>query len=186
MPKIYIGLVGEGGGGKDTVAKIFEEKYGALVLTSSGLLKKALGVFLDEIARHDYIWFVEKLTERYGDDIISKAMLRSLHESEKEIVVFNGMRLASDYEYMRREERCAIIYVTADPKIRWERISGRGEKTDDNAPFEEFMKMAETKTERDIPVIGAKADYRIDNNGTLEELKQRVDEVVTKILNCKF
>jgi len=182
MPKKYIGLVGEGGGGKDTVAKILEEKYNAAILTSSILLKRALGVFLDEIGRHDYIWFVQKLTERYGDDIISKAMIKSMHQSESEIVVFNGMRLPSDYEFLKREGS-HVIYVTADPRVRWERISKRGQKADDAAPFEEFMKMAVSKTEKDIPEIGSKADYRIENNGTLEELQKQTDDVMKEILN---
>lgn len=181
MSKRYLGLVGEAGGGKDTVAKILQEKYKARVLTSSYLLKKSLGVFLDQIARADYIWFVKELTKQYGEDIISRAMLKSMREFEDDIVVFNGIRLPSDLEYLKKENGI-LIYVTADSKIRWERVMKRGEKADDTASYEKFMAMGTDKTEKDIPGIGVQADYRIENNGTLEELKEQTDRVMGEIL----
>ena len=178
--KLYLGLIGEAGSGKDTVAEVLEEKYGARVLTSSYLLKKALGVFLDSIGRADYIWFVKELTSKYGEDIISKAMLKAMRSFTDDIVVFNGVRLPSDYEYLKKE-RSFLVYVTADPQVRWQRVSRRHEKADDDIPFDKFMEMHQTKTEIDVPELGKKADYTITNNGTLEELHAQIDEVMKSI-----
>ncbi|MBD3300497.1 MAG: AAA family ATPase [Candidatus Moranbacteria bacterium] len=179
--KIFIGLVGEAGSGKDTVAKRLKKKHQAKILTSSYLLKKALKVFLEEIGRGDYIWFVKALTKKYGEDIISRAMLKSMHEYQGKIIVFNGVRLPSDYKYLRREHSY-LIYITAGAKIRWERTSKRGEKCDDAASFEEFMAMHQEKTEVNVPEIGKKADYFIKNNGTLEDLWEKTDKIMAKII----
>ena len=182
--KIYIGLVGEAGSGKDTIAKHLKEKYNARILTSSFLLKQALTIFLDKIGRRDYIWFVKKITARYGDDIISKAMLKSMRKFKDDIIVFNGVRLPSDYKYLK-EEDSFLIYVTAGAKTRWERTTVRGQKNDDGASFDEFLAMHQEKTEVNVPEIGKRADYKIKNNGTLNDLFNKADEVMEKIKKIK-
>ncbi|MBU2025799.1 MAG: AAA family ATPase [Patescibacteria group bacterium] len=178
--KVFIGLSGEPGSGKDTVAKIIKEEFGAKVLTSSYLLKRSLSIFLDEFSRKDMIWYVKELTKQFGEDIISKAMIKSMKRFKREMVVFNGVRLPSDCEYLKKE-KARLIYITADPRLRWKRIRIRNEKTDDNASWEKFMQMHYEKTEISVPKIGEKADYVIENNGTREDLKNKVVEVIEKI-----
>ncbi|MBD3238155.1 MAG: hypothetical protein GF332_00750 [Candidatus Moranbacteria bacterium] len=180
--KIYIGLVGEAGSGKDTSAEALEQEFKAKVLTSSYLLKKSLSVFLDKISRRDYIWFVKKLIKRYGDDIISRAMLKSMEEFDNPIMVFNGVRLPSDYQILRKLPNNYLIYITAGPKIRWSRTIKRKEKSDDNASFEEFLAMHQEATEVNVPKIGAKADYKIVNDGTKQDLEQNVIKVMKDII----
>ncbi|MBD3245271.1 MAG: hypothetical protein GF335_04755 [Candidatus Moranbacteria bacterium] len=180
--KIYIGLVGEAGSGKDTTARILKEQYKARILTSSYLLKKSLGIFLEKISRRDYIWFVKKLTKKYGEDIISRAMLKSMREFKDKIVVFNGVRLPSDYRILREQKDSILIYITAGAKLRWKRSKKRQQKTDDSASWQEFIAMHYEKTEINVPKIGAKADYKIKNDGTLEDLEKKVTDLMDKIL----
>jgi dephospho-CoA kinase len=182
--KIYIGLVGEAGSGKDTVANILERKYKARILTSSHLLKKALGIYLDKIGRKDYIWFVKELTKKYGNDVISKAMLKNMKKFKDKIVVFNGVRLPSDYQVLK-EIDSDLIYITAKAKLRWKRSIGRNEKADDGASFEEFLSMHQKLTEVNVPKIGQKADYRIVNDGTLDDLERKITEIITDIVKKK-
>jgi dephospho-CoA kinase len=180
MKKIYLGLVGEAGSGKNTVADFLEKQFGAQIVTSSYLLKKAIQIFISKIGRADYIWFVEKLTEKYGEDIISKAVVKNMQEFSAPIVVFNGVRLPSDYEMLKKIGGI-LVYVTADSRVRWQRVQKRGEKSDDRAPFEEFMAMHSAKTEINVPKIGLLADYQIKNDGSLADLEKATTLVIEKI-----
>ena len=124
---------------------------------------------------------LDELVYKYGEDVISKAMLKSMQSFEDDIIVFNGMRLPSDYDYLKKAKGI-LIYITADPKLRWERVVTRKEKSDDTEPFEKFKEMHKRKTEISVPRMGEKADYHIENTGTLEDLREKVKEVMEKIL----
>ena len=179
--KIYIGLVGEASSGKDTIAKFLEKHFQARILTSSFLLKTSLKVFIDEFSRKDLIWYVRELTKHFGDDIISKAMVKSMRSFDDKVVVFNGVRLPSDYE-MLRKQGASLIYITAGSKLRWKRSVKRQEKTDDGVPYDEFMDMQKSKTEINVPAIGEKADYKIVNDGTLKDLENKAIAVMKEII----
>ena len=78
------------------------------------------------------------------------------------------------------------MYVTADQKLRWERVVGRGEKSDDNQTLEQFKEFEVTaETEKNIPAIGAQANFVIKNDGTMDDLLWQVDDAMKEILKRK-
>lgn len=179
--KIVIGLLGESGSGKDTVADYLKEKYGAKLMRFADPLKEILHIFFDKISREDQQWLALELRERFGRDIFPKALERRIKD-ESGIVVINGIRFWEDYEFIENFNPGYTIYVTADQKIRWQRSSKRGEKSDDDVNFKRFQELEKVETEVHIPEIGAKADYVIRNEKDLEFLLKSVDEVMAKIL----
>jgi dephospho-CoA kinase len=75
-----------------------------------------------------------------------------------------------------------IIYVTAPAGIRFVRYQQRHEKTDDGQmTLEQFLEQEKQPTEIGIPALGAKADFKIENTGSLEELYAKVDEIIGKL-----
>jgi dephospho-CoA kinase len=71
--------------------------------------------------------------------------------------------------------------VTLDQKSRWERIYNRGEKSDDAVSFEKFQEMEQAEIEVQIPKIGEKADFRVENTGSKEDLFAKVDSIIFKL-----
>jgi len=179
--KIIIGLVGESGSGKDTAAKYLSEKYGVKIMRFADPLKEILHIFFDKISREDQQWLALELRRRFGNNIFPKALKRRI-ENESGVVVVNGIRFKEDYEFIKNFECGHIIYVTADQKLRWERSTNRGEKSDDNISLKKFQEMEKVETEVHIPEIGAKADFTIRNEKDLEFLLRSVDEIMAKIL----
>jgi dephospho-CoA kinase len=179
--KLYVGLIGEMGSGKSLISNLLEKHFQAKILASSQLLRKALGIFLDDLARKDFIWFTEQLINKYGKDIISKAVFKAMRESKNKIVVFNGVRLPIDCENLKNENGI-LVYITASSKLRWNRVLGRKEKADDGAPYNKFMEMQKAETEKYIPELGIQADYQIINDGTLEELENKVITLFQSII----
>ncbi len=172
-----IGLVGETGGGKDTVADYLQAHYGAALTRFSDPLKKALGLFFDAPSKADQAWLYGVFRERFGEDVLHTALARHIAKSDASLIVINGLRMPSDEVFVRALPQSSIMYITAPQEVRWKRVSGRGEKSDDAQPFEIFQKFEATAaTERHVPAIGSRADVTINNDGTLEELLAQVDD----------
>jgi dephospho-CoA kinase len=182
--RIVIGLVGATGSGKDTVAKYLKEKYDVQLMRFADPLKETLSIYFDEFSKEDQQWLAEEFINRFGPDILPRALRKRIDNGEGVIVV-NGVRLWEDFHFIKSYTNSFIIYVKLDQKIRFERIKNRGEKTDDNTlTFEQFQKSEEVATEKDVPEIGEKADFIIDNSKDLEYLLSESDKVMEKILKA--
>lgn len=79
-----------------------------------------------------------------------------------------------------------VLGVDADPGLRYERIVKRGSETD-NVTYEEWRDQEIQESNPDDPtkqdIFGAlkESDVVIRNEGTLEELRQQIDEVIEQI-----
>lgn len=178
---LVIGLVGESGSGKDTVAYHLRDVYGSVMLRFSDPIKDILRMFFEKPSREDQSWVAIEFKKRFGKDIFCRAMDRKITFVE-DLASVNGLRYMEDLEYLRKFPRSVLIYVTANQHLRWERTVGRGEKSDDAVSFEKFVEMeASLETERDIPEIGKNADFTLRNEGTLEELMEKTEEIMQKI-----
>ncbi len=180
--KIVIGLVGETGSGKDTVAHYLKRRYNVDLLRFSRPLKKALDLFFEKSSKKDQSWLYMVFKKRFGDDILHRGLKRYISQHSG-IMCVNGMRMMMDLEFIRSFENNYIIYVTADQKLRWERVVNRGEKSDDSQSFEKFKEFeAMAETEKAIPAIGKEADFMIKNEGTMDDLLWQVDDVMKEVL----
>ncbi|MDP1884602.1 MAG: AAA family ATPase [Candidatus Moranbacteria bacterium] len=183
--KIIIGLVGEMGSGKDTAADYLENKYGAHLFRFSDPLREALEVFLpkEEVGREDMIWLSNNIRRKYKNGVISDSLRRKFDRVNEGIIVLNGMRIKEDFEFVKSFPNSHVIYVTLDSKARWERIYDRGEKSDDAVSFEKFQEYEKAETEVQIPEIGKKTDFRLENNGSKDDLRLKISEIMGQIRN---
>lgn len=179
--KLIIGLVGESGSGKDTVADYLKEKYNAHLYRFADPLREALELYLERISREDLQWLAMRFKERFGKDILSRGLRKKIEKNGRHIVAINGIRFMEDYNFVKSLPNAYVLYVTLDSKSRWERIHGRGEKTDDAVSYEKFLEMERVETEIQTPEIGKKADFRLENTGTKEDLFARVGEIISSL-----
>ena len=181
--KLIIGLVGESGSGKDTVANYLKGKYNAKLFRFSDPLRDALELYLDSISREDMQWLATAFRKRFGNDILSRGLRKKVEKyTNGKIVVLNGIRYFEDYDFVKNLSSAYILYITLESKKRWERIYGRGEKTDDAVSYKKFLEMEQAEAEINIPAIGKKADFRLENKGTKEELFAKVDGVIKGVI----
>ncbi len=180
MKKI-LGICGKPGAGKDTFCDFFEEIIGsAETLKFSDPLSEALGIFFNEIKREDQQWLVNELRDRFGEDILAKAIKKKIEETDSNFILLNGVRVWDDHE-MIKEVGGSIIYIKTDPKKRWKRMKERGEKKDDDVSYEKFLEMDKGRSEREIERIGKNTDIIVDNNGSKKELKAQVETIIKKL-----
>ncbi len=184
--KLVIGLVGETGSGKDTVAEYLRDKYNVKLLRFSDPLRDVLKLYFNSFSKEDMQWLAMEFKKRFGKDILSKGLRKKIEKIRNgSPVAVNGIRFFEDYDFIKSFPDAYVIYTTLDSKSRWQRAFKRGEKSDDAASYEKFLELEKSPTEVQIPAIGKKADFKIENTGTKEKLFQKVDEIITKLIKEK-
>jgi dephospho-CoA kinase len=143
-------------------------------------LTSALKVFFDDIKREDQQWLSSALRERFGQDILVKALIKKVNSIDKGIIILNGVRRPDDFRGLG-EIGGKLIYITADIKNRWERVILRKEKADDDVPFEKFVELGKAEAEQLIGTIGKEAEFKINNDGTKQELFSQIENIIEAI-----
>ena len=180
MTKV-LGVLGKPGAGKDTFCEFFEENHSSVeVIKFSDSLTQALKIFIDEVKRKDQQWLVNGLRDRFGEDILAKAVEKRIKNTEAEFVLLNGVRVQDDFKMVKRVDG-SLVYIQTEPKLRWQRMKERGEKKDDDVSFEKFLELDKGRSEREIEKIGKEADFIIDNNKSKNELKKQVQNLIEKL-----
>jgi uridine kinase len=190
--KLVIGLVGEMSGGKATFIKLFkeiaQEKYSVGSETFSTILIETLNTWNLPLTRENIQNMAITMVNGYGEGTLTDAVYNRVKYRPEDIIILDGVRWISDPKMIKKFPNNLLVYITADIDLRYKRSKKRGEKQgESNTSFEQFKKQHEAKTEIYISEIGQKADYKITNNGTLKEYKEKIEvffkEKITKILN---
>jgi len=111
---------------------------------------------------------------------LGEAIAREIKNIKRGLVILNGVRMWEEFKMIKKFGG-KIIYITADSKIRWQKVSKRGEKKDDKVSYQKFLKMEKAASEILISEMGRKADFRIENNGSKEDLYRSIKTVLNKI-----
>ncbi|MEA3255864.1 MAG: AAA family ATPase [Candidatus Altiarchaeota archaeon] len=176
--KFVIGLAGTIGSGKTIVSEHIHKKYGAGQKRFSQILMD----ILDRLYLPHERSFLQKigasLRESLGDDVIVNTFKRDLKRDDSGIIVIDGIRYTNEVDMLRKFRNNILLSIDAPPELRYERCRMRGEKGEDKISIEEFLKAEKRETERHIPDVAGVADYCIENTGSVEELLNKIDDIL--------
>ena len=192
VEKMIIGVVGKIAAGKTTVAKFFEEKGFCRVSCSEPLMdllthNVSSYSWIPELpektepTRERLIEFGKYLKDKYGGDILIRLAVDKKRHCKNTVI--DGVRSREEIEAIKRLGG-KVIYVEARPEIRFERLVKRKASKDrDIKSFEDFMAVdeAEERLYHTSKLKGL-ADYVIVNEGTLEELRRKVEEIIEEVI----
>ncbi len=181
--KIIIGLVGEKGSGKDTIADYLIDHYQALMLGGGDIIRKILGLLHMEISRENLSKTADSIRQTFGENVFQDALILEIQKSNHKICVISGVRKPSEIEQLK-SIGAKIWYITAPVELRFERVSKRHQNDDDNSQTLELFKQQEKlNTERFIEELGKTANTIIENIGSEQELITKVDQEMIKLLS---
>jgi len=180
--KIIIGIVGEIASGKGTAAEYLKDKYNAAIFKFSTSMRDIAGRLYLEPTRENIQKVSTVLRAGFGEDIFAKVMANDAARSDSEMIITDGIRRPSDIVELAKLPGFHLIAIAADEKTRYERVKLRNENRNDaNKSWDDFKKDAIAEPERQIRDIAAKAEFTIENNGTVEDLYKKLDAIVAKI-----
>lgn len=184
MSKVVLAIVGLPGAGKTEAIKYVVEKTGwpKVYFGNSTFdeLKKQ-GLKVNEVNERKVR---EELREKFGMAafaILSLSKIKKLYRDSS--VILESLYSWEEYEVLSKEykEAFMVLAIYASPRIRKQRLVTRRERP---LTVEEFVS-------RDYSQIAnlhqagpiARADYIVINEGTFQDLRKNLDQVLKKIKN---
>lgn len=180
MNKI-IAIVGMCGSGKSIATEILE-KRGWYKAYFGGITYKKMAEEGIERTPDSERLFREKLRQEHGPECYAKLLLPEIEEAVKtKNVVLDGLYSWYEYKYLEEnlKENFKMICIVADKDLRYERIANRPDRPFDHQKAKERDLSEIENLYKGGPI--AYADYFIFNNGTIEEYKTRLDEILKQI-----
>lgn len=172
---------GRAGAGKSEIEKRLIYHGYTPVQLSSGIYEIARNYFNMKKKDRELLQSIGQLLRQIDEDVWVKYAceeidLRKYIEKSEKIVV-SDVRQANEYDTFK-DKGFIAIQVVADLDKRIERLEKRdGIKIDDD-----YIKRIE-ENPAETGADGKEYDYIIDNNGTIEELYAKVDEILEQQSN---
>jgi dCMP deaminase len=187
--KIIIGLTGTLASGKGSICTFLKEKGFAHLSVRDFLIEEIEKRNL-LINRDSMVLVANQLREMNGSNYIVEKLYEKAKEINKNCII-ESIRNPGEVKALKEKPNFYLIAIDADPKLRYERAFTRKSETD-NQTFEEFIidekrEMESTDpNKQNLSYCISKANYLIENNGSLEELYKKIDEISKKISSGKY
>lgn len=183
--KTVVGLVGPIASGKGTVVKIFEER-GFASSSLSDRIREEITKRGQEITRQSLTEVSNELRNTFGNDILAKRISEIIERSRSDKFVIDAIRNPYEIMFLKQKYNARIIAVTAEQKKRFEHFVNRGTNTKGITTWEDFKELDNSEltgkygehSQRVNDCIKI-ADLTIENNGTIDELKEKVGKFIS-------
>ncbi|MBI5051553.1 AAA family ATPase [Candidatus Micrarchaeota archaeon] len=180
---MIIGLTGENCAGKGTTAEYLQKK-GFYYLSLSDVVREELTNLGIELTRENLIKKANEMREKWGAGILAER-ISTRFEKDRNYVV-DSIRNPSEVEVFQRRKDFILLYVTAPPELRFDRMKRRNRENDPKT-YEAFLiiEKAESenleKSKQNILATTKMANKKIPNEGDLPYLYDQVDKVLAEV-----
>lgn len=181
---MIIGITGSLGGGKGTVVDYLIATHGYRHYSSSDLLIEILKERDETVDRDGMNRIANELRATNPEGgVPAETYKRYEAEDGESDVILESLHNVSEVDFIKSIGG-VVIGVTADPDIRYERITARG-SVKDNVSKETFVAQQEREekgssdpTKSNIFDAIKAADYTIENNGGLDALHAQIENIL--------
>ncbi|MBN2290099.1 MAG: AAA family ATPase [Candidatus Glassbacteria bacterium] len=176
---MLIGLTSRNAAGKDEVARYLVERKGFSYFSLSDVLRRELERRSLPVTRENLVETGNALRLRHGPGALAELALEALGDTEDAVVV--SIRNPGEVEVLRRRGDFILVGVDAPLELRYRRARARGRPEDPHS-LEEFTaqeraELAGAAGQQQLDACFALSDRVLVNDGTLEELHRKVEEL---------
>ncbi|MBI4444667.1 MAG: AAA family ATPase [Acidobacteria bacterium] len=181
---MIIGLTGKNGAGKGVIADFLRAK-GFYYYSLSDVIREEIQARGLAVEREKLVEVGTELRGRYGNGYLAESILQRIQPDKNYVV--DSFRHPDEVAVFRSRPDFHLFTVEAEPQVRFERLKSRARENDPKT-FETFLELekreeASPRSEgQQLRACEQLADFRLVNNGTIEELHCRVTEVLQLLI----
>ncbi len=128
--------------------------------------------------------FREEIRQTEGADWVVRQVIeetKDLIAAGQKRIILDGVYSWTEYKTLRHEfPGCmTFIAIVVDKNLRYARVAERPERPFDENAIRERDRSEIENLEKGGPIVAA--DYYVLNNGTVEEMKERIDIILKEI-----
>ena len=182
---MILGLTGRNGAGKGEAVEFFKSK-GFHTHSLSDVIREEARRREIPLTRDNLLATGRELREKHGAGILAERILARLESGRNAVV--DSIRHEDEVTALRKASDFHLIVVRADAAGRFERIRARKRESDPTT-LEAFEKLEREEATRqraggqDLTATEALANHAVDNNGTLEEFRAKLDALIPMLMN---
>ena len=182
-----IALVGLAGSGKSSAVEYLTEK-GFPKIYFGGVIYKAMDEAGIEKTWDNQQQFREEIRRREGKDFVIKRVIKNIHDlinAGQNKIVLDGLYTWSEYKLLKHEfpGQVVVIAIVTPKYLRYQRMAKRIERPMQPHEVDQRDWSEIENLEKGGPI--AIADYFIINDGSLEQLRQKIDAATHDAHFCK-
>ncbi len=185
---MIVGITGENCAGKTTAAEFLKRK-GFEYLSLSDVIRDELKKDNKDITRQALVDMGNLLRKKYGPGALAIKTLEKIKPHKNYVV--DSIRNPHEVEVLRRNDRFILLYITAPPELRFERMKSRNREYDPKT-FEEFLKFERLEKEnkdenkQNLSKTAQLADIKIVNDSSLEDFEKTLTGILLEKVSKLF
>lgn len=174
-----IGFCGLPGSGKSTAIEAIAD-LGKIVTMGDVIRDEAKKRNID-LSSENLGKIAKELRKKEGPAIIAKKCIEDIKNLGVQIVIVDGIRSFYEVTEFRKEWKFPLIAIELGDQERFKRLYERA-RSDDSTSFNEIKKRDEREIGFGLEEVVNKAEYKIQNDSTIEELIKKTRKLVLEIL----
>lgn len=125
----------------------------------------------------------KEFDNKYGREYFPKLLVKTIQNDRSSDVIITGIRTMQEYQIFKKLLDLRLIFVTADEKIRMNRMLRRKDEKDENSIESLTKQMEKEKQLFDYEELKNITDYVFEFNISLQEYLKYEAEIIKDLLN---
>jgi dephospho-CoA kinase len=183
-----IGISGTNGSGKDSLGQMLQQNHGWLFVPATDILRDELKKRGKRIERKNLRDLGNEWRKQFGVGVLIDKSVELYKKGNSKGLAIASIRSVGEAERIH-ELGGEIVWVDADPRIRFGRVNNRRRSTEDIKSFDQFLEEEkiemygnDNKATINMAGVKAKADIFLENNSNdIEAFKVEAEKALNDI-----